>query len=77
MQPGIPQSGSELDAEDGIPAETEEVILDPKGLLEHPLPDGEHPLLQLALRLPLALLPINGGQAAQIQLAVGGQRHLG
>ncbi|MNI49256.1 hypothetical protein D3C73_1038570 [compost metagenome] len=27
--------------------------------------------------LTLALLPINGGQAAQVQLAVGGKRHLG
>ncbi|MNF43861.1 hypothetical protein D3C84_249620 [compost metagenome] len=77
MQPRIPQPGAELDAEDGVAAQAEEVILHPERLLEHPLPDGEHRLLQLALWLALALLPLEGGQAAQIQLAVGGERHLG
>ena len=41
------------------------------------MPDGEHGLLQFVLRLALALLPDDGGQAAQVQLAVGGERHLG
>ncbi|MNP08108.1 hypothetical protein D3C76_1001640 [compost metagenome] len=77
MQPRIPQPGAELDAEDGVAAQAEEVILHPERLLEHPLPDGEHRLLQLALWLALALLPLEGGQAAQVQLAVGGERHLG
>jgi hypothetical protein len=41
------------------------------------LPDGKHCLLQFVLRLFLALLPDDGGQAAQVQLAVRGERHLG
>ncbi len=41
------------------------------------MPDGQHGLLQFVLRLALALLPDDGGQAAQVQLAVGGERHLG
>ncbi|MNU90949.1 hypothetical protein D3C71_808290 [compost metagenome] len=77
VQPRIPQPGGELDAEDGVTAQTEEVILHPERLLEHPLPDGKHGLLQFVLWLALALLPDDGGQAAQVQLAVGGERHLG
>ena len=77
VQSRIPQPGGELDAEDGVTAQAEEVILHPERLLEHPLPDGEHGLLQFVLRLALALLPDDGGQAAQVQLAVGGERHLG
>ncbi|MNJ74792.1 hypothetical protein D3C77_717810 [compost metagenome] len=72
---GVAQPRGQLDAENGVAAELEEIVLDPQGPAEQFFPECQHLALPLAgwRRAQARLLPHHGRQSARIQLAIGGQ----